>query len=435
MTGLNYSQDYEKLFFLNALKNPKYFDKFYNGFFSNNELDILADIAKKFYEKFKEVPSKDQIKLLVQKSTFADKIDNELINLIFDTNLNEYDPEWLKSISESWIKWRNFDRQLIKTVEYIKLQSITPDKVDGIIDNAINMLNENGKVNFDSDLGLDFFNAEDHIQEKLSKIQSGKDFIDRRTGGYDKKTLICYCGQSGIGKSIWLCNDAANFVEKGYNVVYISAEMSAKKVAKRIGANLLNIKMDEYDLKSKDVNFMKRKLQNVSQGVMPPGRLIIKEFPTSQASILDIEAYLKDLEETKDFKVNVLIVDYINILANYRNPNTENTYIKIKQIAEDLRGLAVKRDLLVISATQIGKAGWDSTDVKIEHISESAGLAHTCDLIYAIIQDEMMHVNNEYWLKILKIRDGEGLGIKCRFEIDYNFMRLKETGDITSSEI
>ena len=51
----------------------------------------------------------------------------------------------------------------------------------------------------------------------------------------------------------------------------------------------------------------------------------------------------------------ITLGDYINILANHRNPNTENTYMKIKQIAEDLRGMAVRRDYLVVSATQVNR--------------------------------------------------------------------------------
>ena len=43
----------------------------------------------------------------------------------------------------------------------------------------------------------------------------------------------------------------------------------------------------------------------------------------------------------KGVKLKTIIIDYINILSNYRNPNTENTYMKIKQIAEDLRAMAV----------------------------------------------------------------------------------------------
>jgi replicative DNA helicase len=216
----------------------------------------------------------------------------------------------------------------------------------------------------------------------------------------------------------------------GHNVVFISAEMSAQKVIKRIGSNLLGIPMPQYDEKTGNRDYMKRRLEKISRGLLPPGKLFVKEMPTSQGTVLDIEAYLKDLEEAQDHKVNVLVVDYINILANYRNPNTENTYMKIKQIAEDLRALAVKRDMLVISATQINRGAWDATEVRMENIAESAGLAHTADVMYALIQDSMMHANREYWLKVLKIRDGQGKGTRCRFNIDYEHMRLTETDDI-----
>lgn len=231
--------------------------------------------------------------------------------------------------------------------------------------------------------------------------------------------------------SIWLANDACNFVMRGHNVAFITAEMSAQKVIKRLGSNLLNISLQEYDKKATNRDLIKRKLERVSKGLLPPGRLFVKEFPTSQSNVLDIEAYLKNLEESQDHKVDVLVVDYINILSNYRNPNTENTYMKIKQIAEDLRALAVKRNILIISATQINRSSWDATDVKMENIAESAGLAHTADVMYAIIQDSLMYTEREYWLKVLKIRDGQGKGSKCRFEIDYDHMRLTETSDVS----
>ena len=294
------------------------------------------------------------------------------------------------------------------------------------------MISTDGSINFDTDVGLDFFNPESHIQRTSKKIETGWNFVDRVSGGgYDTKSLVVYAGEQNIGKSIWLANDAANFVRMGHNVVFITAEMSAQKVLKRIGANLLHIPMSDYDKNSGNRDYMKRRLEKVSRGLLPPGKLFVKEYPTSQGTIPDIEAYLKDLEEAQDHKVNVLVVDYINILANYRNPNTENTYMKIKQIAEDLRALAVKRNMLVISATQINRGAWDATEVRMENIAESAGLAHTADVMYALIQDSVMHAEREYWLKVLKIRDGQGKGSRCRFTIDYEHMRLTETDDIS----
>ena len=422
--------DHEKIFFNYFLKKPHYLKSVGPGFFSNRDVDQISKLAKTFYVKFGESPSKEQMKALVKDD--PNEISDDIVTAVYNINTNEYDNDWLKRTSESWIKWKHFDKQLVKTIEYVKTQDVSPDNVEDIVTRAIGMISTEGSINFDSDVGLDFFEPEDHIQRKSKKLETGWTFIDNVSGGgYDPKSLIVYAGEQNVGKSIWLANDAANFVRMGHNVVFITAEMSAQKVLKRIGANLLDINMMEYDQKSANRDFIKRKLERVSRGLLPPGKLFIKEFPTSQATVLDIESYLKDLEEAQDHKVNVLVVDYINILSNYRNPNTENTYMKIKQIAEDLRALAVKREMLVISATQLNRGAWDSTEIRMENIAESAGLAHTADVMYALIQDSMMHANREYWLKVLKIRDGQGKGSRCRFNINYDFMRLTETDDIT----
>jgi len=422
--------DHEKIFFNYFINKPHYLKSVKPGFFSNSDVDHLAKLAKDFHTKFGESPSKDQMKALVKDD--PNEISDEIVSAVYSININEYDQDWIKRTSESWIKWKHFDKQLVKTIEYVKTQDVSPDNVEDIVTRAIGMISGEGSLSFDSDVGLDFFNPEHHIQRKNKKLETGWTFIDNVSGGgYDPKSLVIYAGEQNVGKSIWLANDAANFVRMGHNVVFITAEMSAQKVLKRIGANLLDIPMMEYDQKSVNRDFMKRRLEKISRGLLPPGKLFIKEFPTSQGSVLDIEAYLKELQESQDHKVNVLVVDYINILSNYRNPNTENTYMKIKQIAEDLRALAVKRDMLVISATQLNRGAWDSTEIKMENIAESAGLAHTADVMYALIQDSMMHANREYWLKVLKIRDGQGKGSRCRFNINYDNMRLTETDDIT----
>ena len=427
---MNTNTDHEKIFFNYFLKKSHYLKSVKPGFFGNRDIDHIAKLSKEFYLKFGESPSKDQMKALVTDD--PTEISAEIVQQIYDINLAEYDEDWLKRTGESWVKWRHFDKQLVKTIEYVKTQNVSPENVEDVVQRAIGMISTDGSLNFDADLGLDFYNPEDHIQRKTQKMETGWSFVDNVSGGgYDPKALVVYAGEQNVGKSIWLANDAANFIRMGHNVVFVTAEMSAQKVLKRIGANLLNINMMEYDQKSANRDFMKRRIERVTRGILPPGKLFVKEFPTSQATTLDIEAYIKELEEVTDFKVNILIVDYINILANYRNPNTENTYMKIKQIAEDLRAMAVKNNMLVISATQLTRGAWDSTEIKMENIAESAGLAHTADVMYALIQDTMMHANREYWLKVLKIRDGQGKGNRCRFQIDYDHMRLSETDDIS----
>ena len=296
---------------------------------------------------------------------------------------------------------------------------------------------DRNNITFNSDLGLNFFNADDHDQKESEKVSSGYNFVDRvLSGGYDKGgNLVVYAGEQNIGKSIYLANDAANFVKMGVNTVVITAEMAAHKFVKRIGANLLSIDINDYAEKAKNKDNIKRRLETVGDGFTPPGQLFIKQMPTSQATVLDIDAYLTQLEEEHQIKIGAVVIDYINILANYRNPNSENTYLKIKQIAEDLRAMGQRHDYLIVTATQITRGGYNSSDITMTDIAESAGLSHTADVMFGIIQDDLMRANDEYWLKILKMRDGEGKGTKCQLNINWKYMRLIETDNITNSNL
>ena len=434
---MQFTQDFEKIFFKLSLSKPKYLEAIKTGFYTSEEIDLLSKLSNKFHEKFHESPSKEQMKLLVQRSKAKDKIEPSMIDLIYDVNLNEYDEEWLTSTAESWIKWRNFDISLIDTVEFIKTTEVTPDNADHIISKVKSLINDRNNLTFNSDLGLDFFDPDSHDQLENDKVSSGYNFIDQALGGgYDKGgNLIVYAGEQNIGKSIYLANDAAEFVKMGHNTAVITLEMAAHKFVKRIGSNLLSIPMNEYQEKSKNKDHIKRKLETVGDGFTPPGQLFVKQFPTSQATVIDLEAYLKQIEEDRKIKLGCVVIDYINILSNYRNPNSENTYLKIKQIAEDLRAMGVRNNWLIITATQITRGGYNASDISMTDIAESAGLSHTADVMLGIIQDDLMRANNEYWLKILKMRDGEGKGTKCRLIINYNYMRLNETDDITGSNI
>lgn len=435
---MQFGQDFEKIFFRLSLQKPKYLQAIKSGYYTSEEIDILSYLANKFYTKFNETPSQEQIKLLVSHSAKAkEKVTENILNMLFQVDLDQYDEEWLTSTAESWIKWRTFDTSLFDTIEYIKTTQVTPENADSVIQKVKGLINDRNNLTFNSDLGLNFFDVDSHDQKEAEKVSTGYNFLDRLLGGgYDKGgNLIVYAGEQNIGKSIYLANDAANFVKMGTNTVVITAEMAAHKFVKRIGSNLLSININDYAEKAKNKEHVQRRLETVGDGFTPPGELFVKQFPTSQATVLDIEAYVSQIEEERQIKVGAVVIDYINILANYRNQNTENTYMKIKQIAEDLRAMGIRNNWLIVTATQITRNGYNSSDIGMTDIAESAGLSHTADVMLGIIQDDLMRANAEYWLKLLKIRDGEGKGTKCRLTIDWNHMRLIETDDITNSNL
>jgi len=435
---MQFGQDFEKLFFRLSLERVKYLHAIKYNFYTSEELDALSYLANKFYSKFNETPTKENLKLLVQNHPKSkERVGENTLDMIFDVDLDKYDEEWLTGTAEAWIKWRTFNTSLTDTIEFIKTTDVTPENVESIVTKVKGLINDRNNLTFNSDLGLDFFDFDSHDQKESEKISTGYNFLDRMLGGgYDKGgNLVVYAGEQNIGKSIYLANDAANFVKMGTNTVVITAEMAAHKFVKRIGSNLLNININEYAEKAKNRDHIKRRLETVGDGFTPPGSLYVKQFPTSQATVLDIEAYVSQIEEELQIKVGAVVIDYINILANYRNQNTENTYMKIKQIAEDLRAMGMRNDWLIVTATQINRNGYNSSDISMGDVAESAGLSHTADVMLGIIQDDLMRANQEYWLKVLKIRDGEGKGNKCKLNIDFNHMRLVETEDIATSSI
>jgi len=428
------SREFEKIWYLYLLEHPKYLQSVRKDFFEVEEIGILFDIAKRFYERFKQMPTKDQIKMVVKKDKFKDKLKESYIDIIYEVPMSSYEDKWKQEMCEFWIQWKTLNHSLIDTVEYAKTTKIGPDNVVEVINRVKTIINDRNNVNFSTDLGKDFFQFESHQSDPTTRISTGHQFVDQLCGGYRKKTLICYIGETNIGKSIWLANDAVNFVKAGKNVAVISAEMSDTEFIHRLGSNLLDIDISKYEEKSRDPEFVRDKLQAMAEGVVPPGKLFIKEYPTSQATVMDVESYLKELEVVKGIKLDVIVIDYINILCNHRNPNSENTYMKIKQLAEDLRAMAVRNEWVIITASQVNREGYNTTELSIGQVSESAGLSHTCDMIYGIIQTTDMKLKDEYWLKILKIRNGGGKGLKCKYQIDYSRMRLEETETTINSE-
>lgn len=422
---------FEKVFLLFALQNPKYLESTEKGFFTVPEVDLLVSISKQYFSKFKKAPSAEQLWMIITTKDLEERCSKVFFDEIFKKDLSDYDVEWVEETAKSWIKFKHLDSSIVDTVEFIQGQKVTPENVGDIIESVKNMINGRNNITFDDDLGVDFYDATAHIRKEEDLVSSNYNFIDDNIGGYTKGTLNVYVAPPNVGKSLFMGNDAANYIKDGKNVLVISLEMGAQKIIKRIGSNLFNININKYDNKAKDSKFMQGKINEFrEQSLVTPGQLTIRNYPTSSATADDIDNYIGKIEETTGIVYDVVIIDYVNILRDKRNPNSESTYIKIKNICEDLRAVAQRRNVVIISATQTTRGGFDSSSIGLGDIAESAGLAATCDNIMAIIQTPEMMLDKLYWLKLLKVRDGSGKNIKCRINIDYDYMRLQETNNI-----
>jgi hypothetical protein len=227
---------------------------------------------------------------------------------------------------------------------------------------------------------------------------------------------------TGVGKSLFMCHVAASCLTQNYNVLYITLEMSEEKIAERIDANLLNVTLD--DLMNMPKDMYERRMQKLQEKVK--GKLIIKEYPTASANPAHFRALINDLALKKNFRPDIIFIDYLNICASARikaGANV-NSYTYIKAIAEELRGLAVENNVPIVSATQTTRSGFSNSDPGLEDTSESFGLPATADFMFALVSNEELQQLNQMLVKQLKNRYNDP-NLHKRFTIGVDRAKMK----------
>ena len=245
---------------------------------------------------------------------------------------------------------------------------------------------------------------------------------DITAGGTPSKTLNIVMAGTGVGKSLFMCHHAANCLTQNKNVLYITCEMAEERIAERIDANLMDMTMDE--LKELPKNVYDKKMNRISSSMT--GKLIVKEYPTASANANHFRALLDELQMKKKFKPDIIFIDYLNICtsARIKSGANINSYQMVKSIAEELRGLAVEKDVPIWSATQVNRSGFSNSDFGLEDTSESFGLPATCDFMIALISTEELEENGQLLVKQLKNRYNDAYANR-KFILNVNRAKMK----------
>lgn len=226
---------------------------------------------------------------------------------------------------------------------------------------------------------------------------------------------------TGTGKTAFMCHLASANLMSGYNVLYLTLEMSEEKIAERIDANTLDTQIQ--DFKHMDKKSYLSKIDKIKGKTS--GKLIIKEYPTASASAANFRHLINELKIKKNFTPDIIYVDYLNICASSRVKNTQaNSYTIVKSIAEEIRGLAIEFDLPIVTATQTNRQGTNNSDIELTEVSESHGVSQTVDLLIALITSEELEEMDQIMIKQLKNRYND-LNRYKRFIVGIDRPRMK----------
>lgn len=361
---------------------------------------VIIDTIVKFYISYNTTPTRDELKIEIgNRKGITDKQLKEINETLDSYHKDDSDREWLIKTTEKFYQERSLTGAIITGASILEKGSQNTNEILKLVQDALS-------VSFDSNLGHDYFgNAQDrfdayHVKE--DKIPTGMRTFDQITlGGFSRKSLNCVIAQSGAGKTQWMVSAACNALREGYNTLYLTLEMSEVRIAERMDANLLDltipslsrISLKQYTDKVNELDRQKH------------GRMIIKEFPTSTASVLHFKNLLNELKLKQGFIPDVIVVDYINLMTSSRyKPGQTNSYGMVKAISEELRGLAVETNTVIITATQTNRSGFGNSDIEMTEVSDSIGLIFTLDMLFALIRTDALDAANQVMFKQLKNR-------------------------------
>lgn len=378
-----------------------------------------------YIEKYNTIPGIDALEIDINgRSDIKEKECRDTIEYVktFSPD-HQHNIHWLSDKTEEFCQDKAIYNGIMASIEILQDKSGKKPRsaIPTILQDAL-------AVSFDTNIGHDFLEDFDKRFEFYHKIEARTPFdiemLNKITkNGLPGKTLNVILGGVGFGKTMFLCHFAANYLVQGKNVLYITLEMAEERIAERIDANLLDIELDMLMDVPKAV--YDRKIQKLREKTV--GKLIIKEFPTAGAHVGHFRHLLHELKIKKNFVPDIIMIDYLNICASSRvkMSGNINTYVYVKFIAEEIRGLAVETKSMIWSATQVNREGFGSSDPDMTNTSESFGLPATVDFMGAIIETDELNKLNQLMFKQFKNRFGD-IRKNTRFVIgvDRNKMRL-----------
>jgi len=391
-----------------AILNPEYFDKKFQAV-----ITYLLD----FSNDYNCLPSLEQI-------NNAARDEYHIIEGIKEN------PNLEQSVLDSI---ENFCKQRALEIAVLSAADMVNKGINTGIDKIIK---DAQMISIKKDLGIEFWENQEewlkHLEVEMGTVKTGWTTFDKMLdGGFNWGTLNYVVSVSGGGKSLCLANLGLSMSMMGYNVAYLTYELDKELVGKRIMSMASHIPYrDITNNQNKVIESLTYKRMNIK-----PGMFRIINMPNGSTT-QDAEAMIQEVEIATNKQINVIIVDYADLMrCNDKRIDRNNIHLLGKEIAEDLRAMARERtrtgkNTLILTASQIGKDAMGEMEFDMNQIAGSVAKTNTADLIFSVRTNSAMKQKGEYELKVLKARNAGCVDKKLKLKYDINTLLMSDMEEV-----
>ena len=330
--------------------------------------------------------------------------------------LKEGHLQWLMDDFESFTRHKALERAIINSADLLEKNDY--GQVEAMVKDAV-------QIGLARDMGTDYF-ADPRarlmgLKDKNGQVSTGWETMDRKLfGGFNRGELNIFAGGSGAGKSLFLANLGVNWALQGLNVVYLTLELSEQLVSMRIDSMTTGITTRDI---FKNIDDVEMKVKMIGKKA---GALQVKYMPSGKTTN-DIRAYLKEYEIKVGKKVDVLLVDYLDLLMPVgKRISAENLFVKDKYVSEELRNLAMELQCVFVTAAQLNRGAVEEVEFDHSHISGGLSKIQTADNVIGIFTSRAMRERGRYQLQLMKTRSSSGVGQKVDLEFNIETLRITD---------
>ena len=341
------------------------------------------------------------------------------VNLEVPSGLQENHYDWLLADFETFTRHKSLEKAILQSADLLEKGEYGP--VEQKIKNAV-------QIGLQKDLGTDYWLDPKArllaIKDNNGQVKTGWESLDRKLfGGFNRGELNIFAGGSGAGKSLFLANLGVNWAMAGMNVLYLTFELSENLVSMRIDSMVTDIPSRDI---FKDVDDVEMKVKMIGKKA---GAFQVKYMPSGKTPN-DIRSYLKEYEIKMNRKVDVLLVDYLDLMMpNGARVSAENLFIKDKFVSEELRNLAMELNCVFVTASQLNRASVEEIEFDHSHISGGLSKIQTADNVIGIFTSRAMRERGRYQIQLMKTRSSSGVGSKVDLEFDVDSLRIRDLAD------
>jgi KaiC/GvpD/RAD55 family RecA-like ATPase len=256
--------------------------------------------------------------------------------------------------------------------------------------------------------------------EQEEMIPSGIPKLDDYTGGFMKGELVIEFADSGLGKTTLLCNHGHAGALHGHNILHVTLELNARRTLHRYYRRIAEA--DRVNFRTNQVEVIRRSKHWL-------------QYAKGNIHVLEQRAYELDAETLRIIvdryvqmhgQLDMLILDYIDLLAPSKDLRGKSTSDQIAQMSHRLRGIGLDFNLVALTASQSVRKASGAERLTMSDMSDSYGKVRAAGLLIGYVQTDQEAKMNQGRLCLLKLRDAPGRGNEVPVYVNHDLMRISD---------